>query len=330
MTLGKSVSTVHSEARPPYRVAVHGLPHFCRKLSALLDGGNWRVPYRSPFHPAGLAARVSDLARCDLAYSWTGRINMGKFLWAARKMGKTKIILLWCGSDVIYAKDELATGKIDPWVVDRTHWAVSPWIAEEVRSLGVKCEYVQASFVNPVTPPALPKNFSVLVYLPTLRRAELYGLDRIVEVAKKLPGIQFNLVGLEKGPIANCPPNLCVHGHVNLHEFYQRSTVIWRPVRHDGLSFMVLEAMACGRYVLYSYPLPGCIQVTNVSAACQEIERLRDLHYSGALGLNHEGVNVIARDYDPSVVSEKLRARWETIILSQEVSLSERRVSEAR
>lgn len=302
----------------PYRVAVHGLPHFCKKLSQLMSGADWEVPYRSPFHPIGLAARFGDLVRCDLAYSWTGRINMGKFLRTAKALGKTKIIMLWCGSDALFAKDELAIGKMNRWVMERVHWAVSPWLAEEVRSLGVACEYVQTSFVDSIPPAPLPERFSVLVYAPSLAKAHLYGLDLILKVARKLPTIDFKLVGLQESSIPECPSNLRVYGHVDLARFYREATVLWRPVRHDGLSFMVLEALAHGLHVLYRYPLPGCVQVTSPEAACGELERLRDLHASHSLGSNEQGRQIIARDYAPPIVRSQVLDRWEEIILSAE------------
>jgi hypothetical protein len=306
-------------ARRRYRVAVHGLPHFCRKLSALVDGGDWHVPYRSPFHPVGWGARLADLARCDLAYSWTGRINPGLFLRAARALDKRKVILLWSGSDVLFASEELGAGKKDPWVTSRVHWAVSPWMAEEVRALGVECEYVQTSFVSPVAPSPLPAEFSVLAYAPSLKKAELYGVDRILQAAAMLPSIPFRLVGLQERSIPEAPANLQVFGRVNLDEFYRTASVLLRPVRHDGLSFMVLESLAHGRHVLYSYPLPGCRQVTTVQATIREIERLRDLHSSKALQLNHEGLETIARDYHRDVVRARLLERWEQMILAPEM-----------
>ena len=309
---------MNTHARHSFRVAVHGLPHFCKKLSRLVSGDGWEVPYRSPFHPIGLAARLADLARCDLAYSWTGRISMGKFLRAAKSLGKTKIIILWCGTDALYAKDELAQGKKDPWVMGHVHWAVSPWLAEEVRALGVVCEYVQTSFVDPVSPTPLPEKFSVLVYAPTLKKANLYGLDLVLNVAKRLPSIEFKLVGLQERNLPGCSSNLRVYGHVDVAPFYDQATVLWRPVRHDGLPFMVLEALARGRHVLYSYSLPGCVQVTSAEAACSELERLRDLHSSHSLALNEQGRQIVARDYSPEVVRSRLLDRWKTIILSSE------------
>lgn len=253
---------------------------------------------------------------------------MGKFLWAARTLGKNRVVMLWSGSDVLFAKDELAKGKMDPWVVGRVHWAVSPWLAKEVRELGVDCEHVQVSFVDPFKPVPLPEKFSVLVYTPSLSKADLYGLDLILEVARRLPSVEFKLVGLEEGRIADPPPNLKVFTRVDLTAFYERATVIWRPVRHDGLPFMVLEALARGRHVLYSYPLNGCIQVTGAEMACRELERLRDLHESRKLPLNETGREYVAREYNPEKVRAEILNRWKQIILSPEPRLRESRVVE--
>jgi hypothetical protein len=307
----------------PYRVAVHGLPHFSRKLTALLQDSGWHVPYHSWLTPIGLASRFSDLAQCDLAFSWWGRISMGKFLWTAKNLGKSRIIMLWCGSDALFAGEDFARGKIDPWVVNRVHWAVSPWLADEVRALGVPCKHVQVSFVEPVAPPPLPDKFSVLVYTPTLKKSHLYGLDLILQVARRLPSIEFHLVGLEEGKVPDAPANLKVSQRVDMAHAYENATVLWRPVRHDGLSFMVLEALVRGRHVLYNYPLRGCIQTTSAEATCRELQRLRDLHASHSLSLNEIGHEYVASEYDPGKVRANLLDLWKQVILSPVAELRE-------
>jgi hypothetical protein len=303
----------------PYRVLVHGLPYFCRKLPDLLKGKRWDVRFHSEQNVRSLAALAGDLSRCELAYTWGGRISMGKFLWAARAMGKEKIVIFWCGSDVLLARQELTKGKLDPWVANRIHWAASPTLAEEVRSLGLRCEYVQASFLSTVPrPKSLPEKFSVLVFLPVAERADLYGWDRVVEVAQQLPSIEFNIVGFREAFPPPAPPNVIHHRWIDdLTPFYEQSTVLWRPVRHDaGISFMVLEALAHGRRVLYTYPVPGCIRVSGAEDARDELQRLHALHRSGQLSLNHEGIRTVAQHYSPEVVRSDLRRRWEEIILS--------------
>ena len=244
---------------------------------------------------------------------------MGKFLWAAKTLGKKKIVILWCGSDVLMAQKEFAEGKIDSWVADRTHWAVSPILAEEVRSMGLRCEYVQASFVSPVKHvKPLPEEFSVLVFLPTAKRMELYGWDRVVEVARALPSVKFNLVGLHDDNPPPAPPNVTCHNWVeDLTPFYEKATVLWRPVRHDaGISFMVLEALAHGRHVLYTYPIQGCIQVGGTEAAQKQLQHLISLHHTGKLQVNYEGIRAVEQKYSREAVRSELRRRWEEIILS--------------
>jgi hypothetical protein len=306
-------------SRRPYRVVVHGLPHFCEKLPGLLRNEMWDVRFHAQHSPIGLAALVADLRRCDLAYTWGGRISMGKFLWAARFLGNKKTIILWCGSDVLDAQKGLAHGGIDPWIAERTHWAVSPTLAEEVRSLGLNCEYVQASFVSPIAcPKPLPQKFSVLVFLPTAERTALYGWDRVIDVARELPSVEFKLVGLRDITPPPAPPNVIVHHWIaDLTAMYEQSTVLWRPVRHDaGISFMVLEALSHGRHVLYTYPFPGCFQADGVESSRRQIERFLSLHNAGALRLNQDGIDAVAERYSREAVRSELRTRWEKIIHS--------------
>jgi hypothetical protein len=309
MTLGK---------RKPYRILAHGLGYFCKKLAALVQDDDWQVLDHSGHRPTELLGLVSQLARCDLAYTWGGRISMGKFLWAARVLGKRKLIMLWSGSDVLHAQREYAAGVRVPWISNMVHWGVSPWVAEEVRALGLPCEHVQASFVDVVhRPKALPKKFSVLVYVGDVNKRDLYGWDRMVEVACALPQLEFKLCGIPNGQALSGPPNMKIYPWTaDFINILQDSTVVYRPVRHDGLSFTVLEALSHGRHVLYSYPLPGCIHVTGTSDACAELVGLVAAHDAGSLPLNEAGRVHIEQHYAPEHVRADLLRRWERIILS--------------
>ena len=243
---------------------------------------------------------------------------MGRFLWAARVLGKKKIIMLWSGSDTLYAQQEFSGSIRVPWIAEIVHWAVSPWVAEEVRALGLPCEHVQASFVDIIAnPKPLPKKFSVLVYVSDVKKTDLYGWDRILEVAQKLSHIEFHLCGLPQGQFLEVPSNMKVHNWMqDLTPLLEQTTVVYRPVRHDGLSFTVLEALSHGRHVLYSYPLAGCVQVTSPSMACIELEKLLACHEAGTLHSNELGRNYIAKEYAPEKVRSDLLRRWEQIILS--------------
>lgn len=302
----------------PFKVVIHGLPHFCEKLKALLNCEGWDIRFRNGKSPLALARLIGDLKGADLAYTWGGRVSQGKFLRMARLAGVKNVVMLWSGSDIFYAREQYSAGQMDGWVARQTHWAVSPWIAEEAQALGLDCEFVQASFVTPeprLTPP--PADFSVLCYVPNVEKAELYGWDQIVRVAADLPQIHFRIVGFGSARNLSATPNVKFTGWVaDLTPHLRESSVLWRPVRHDGLSFMVLEALAQGRHVIYSYPLDGCAFATDPIAAKKQILGFKRRHDLGESLLNEDGARIIRARYAPQVVRANLLQRWEEIITS--------------
>jgi len=302
------------------RVLVHGLVYFGPIFANFMNGDEWEFRYYPDEGIRNLAAMLSEVAACDVVYQLGGRLTQGKFLRAAHALGKKRIVMHWMGSDALDERPEVRSGSVDPWVVNRLHhWAESEWMVKEVRALGAPCELVPfPSALIPEQPTHLPAQFRVLVYVPTVERAELYGLDRILQVARELPHIAFQLVGMLDGPIPDVPGNLSIHGRIpNLLDFYHGSSVVWRPVRHDGVSWMVLEALGHGRHVLWTYPFPGCIRVEGAEDARDQILRLHDLHQQGSLTVNEEGVRFIERGgYHPRLLKGRIRALLEQILES--------------
>jgi hypothetical protein len=299
---------------------VHGLVYFGRVFADLMDGAGWRFRYYPDAGFRNLASMARELNACDLVYQVGGRVTRGKFLRIAHFLEKQKIVMHWVGSDTIDEQKDVAQGNADPWVLRNVHhWADSDWMVREVKALGMSCELVPLpSALVPDQPSPLPQEFRVLVYVPTVTRSELYGLDRVLKVARQLPDVPFDLVGLLDGPIPDPPANLQMYGRIpNLREFYLRASVVWRPVRHDGLSWMVLESLGHGRHVLWTYPFPGCIQVATAADACQHISRLHSLHRHGLLQLNEKGTHSITNDgYLPQFLRTKIRSRLEEILES--------------
>lgn len=301
------------------RVIVHGLPYFGSMFAQVMSGGEWRFRFHPDHGITNLAALAWDLTNCDIAYQIGGRVTLGKFLVAAKLLKKRAIVMHWAGSDALDVRGWVAMGKSHPWITRRlVHWAESDWMVRELQQLDVVCHCVPLPGASiPEEPSPLPADFSVLVHVPSTNLGYLYGLDRILQVARRLPQIPFELVGLREGGIANPPENLRIHGRVpSLAEFYRRATVVWRPVRHDGLSFMVREALGHGRYVLYSYPLLGCRQVSCAEDAEEEILRLNSLHRLGCLGTNQLGVRVVAQSYSRPFLKNRILARLQTLLES--------------
>ena len=306
--------------RPTRRVLVHGLRYFAPMFAELMNGDGWDFRYWPDTGIRNLASIASELRCCDIAYQIGGRVTIGKFLRAAKLMKKKTIVMHWAGSDTLDDQQRVAEGRANPWVLQNIHhWAVSGWMAREVQAFGARCELVPLPSAHvPQSPSPLPEEFSVLVYMPDTRRGLLYGLDQILQVARELVHIRFDLVGLLHGSIPAPPPNLHIHGRIpNLRGFYERASVVWRPMRHDGLSCMVMEALGHGRHVLWSYAFPGCRQVYSASDAREEILRLHELHRRKRLSINHEGARALVDGgYMPAQLRYTIRERLEALLES--------------
>jgi hypothetical protein len=308
-----------NKTNQPHRVLIHGLAYFSQKFPAFLKTGGWEFRTYAPRWSVDLLVMTRHLYSCDLAYTWGGRISMGKFLSMARGIGKKKLVMFWCGSDVLEARAEFDSGKtVEPWIAEKIHWAGSPWLAEEVRAMGLNCEYVPSTWVPVVENPSpLPKQFTVLAYLPDAERVSLYGIDHVLEVARNMPSVQFDIVGLQPGQTLSVPQNVNLHGRVgDLTNFFRNSTVVWRPARHDGLSFMALEALAHARHVIWSYPFTGSFHARDAQTAQFELQRLLDLHETNRLDLNSSGAEYTVQNFAPHKIREGLLNRWNKIIES--------------
>jgi len=301
-------------------VLLHGLKNFCVQLPPFLKSERWNIRNPGIESLTACAALLRDLWQSDLVFTWAGRISLGKFLWCARKMRKNKLVMFWAGTDVLLAQREFADGKLHPWIASKTHWGGAPWLVEEIRALGLPCEYVPMTWVHPPGGElSLPAEFSVLVYLPSLDRVQLYGLDQVCEVARSLPNIRFTLAGLRGAFLPGAPENLRqVHWLTDKDSMYRQCTVMWRPALHDGLSFMSLEALGYGRHVIWTYPFPGCIQATSSERARAEILRLHAAHQAKSLQVNAAGADIIAREFSPVRIKQNILQRWEDVILRSE------------
>jgi hypothetical protein len=301
-----------------HKVLLHGLEFFCQRLPVAFKSEGWDIRHHKVRSVHSLVEMLSDLRQADLVFRWGSRISYGKFLRTARLLGKEKIVFFWAGSDVLGAQTQFLQGIFESWIAEKIHWAGAPWLCEEIRAIGLKCEFVPITWVPVVErPQPLPERFSVLAYLPTATQAKLYGLERILHVARSLPHISFELIGLTEGQVPEPPSNLHVHGRLaNMEEVYQRTSVYWRPVAHDGLSFMALEAMSHGRHVIWSYPFPHCHHSTNIETDRAEIMRLHALHERKALLLNEPAISMVSERFCIDSIRGDYLRRWEEIILS--------------
>jgi len=138
--------------------------------------------------------------------------------------------------------------------------------------------------------PPIPEEFSVLCKIAD---DWLYGSDIFLKLAQDLPKVRFLVVpGKDKQPsklLARIGQvsNVDFLGWKNdMLEVYRRSSALLRLTEHDGLSYMVVEALALGRQVIWSHNyLPFCHYVKSfdqIKKTILEIQKNPKLNVEGA------------------------------------------------
>lgn len=224
---------------------------------------------------------------------------------------KKPIVYHWIGSDVQrIVKDAPLRRRLKKWLIDffpAFHLTVYEPLREELARVGINARLlplVPAEF--PAEPLPLPEKFAVLSYVPA-QRWEFYQGALILEAARRMPRLDFHIVaapGME-----NAPPNVQFHGYVDeMKPLYQQCTALLRLTHHDGLSKMVLEALAYGRYALWNHPFPHCRLVKTVEDVQKEL-----LALSKQEDINREGLAYVTQHFHPRVVAKQYLEFYRTI-----------------
>jgi hypothetical protein len=204
------------------------------------------------------------------------------------------VVIHWVGTDVLIAREAHEAQNVSPQVAERAvHWCDAPWLVGELRDLGMRSEYVPLPVPLPrEEPPPLPDRFRVLLYLPVdAFDREVFDMETLVRLPSEMPDLDFTLLPSPAetlpGPL---PPNVEARPWVdNMEALYRETTVYVRLTSHDGMSFMALESLARGRYVIWTHPLKGAIQAEGFDAVANAIRVLYDRHAREDLPLNLAG-----------------------------------------
>jgi hypothetical protein len=289
----------------PRRVLIIGYPYFVNRIKELADHSN----YQLMLMPQKGLKRWWSLYKADLIYLIGGELRPNRFYKVAFFLRK-KLIMHWVGSDILEMKQWQQKGRrFCPLLLKKAvHWAEVNWTAQELQEIGVKAQVVPltpASF--PAEVKELPVKFVALTYLPSGKEL-FYGSEQILRLARQFPEVVFLAVAASTTQThPEWPANLIPVGWVdNMEELYREVTVLIRLTEHDGLSFMVLEALANGRYVVWTYPLDGVCQVTEYSQLVQTIADLYQNFLNGKLLLNQSGRSLIEEHYQPQAVWERI------------------------
>ena len=287
-------------------VLVLGQPYWGQRIARALD-----TPVRdmrAAFIPQRSYARLLARPRSDRVFliragyrigATTTRGRLFDAYWSLLRRSLRNAIPChyWLGSDVLDTTDEARSGTLR-WAAlrgtrDDLHLADAPWLASELESVGISAvtAHVPVAHRAPSSAPPLPAEFSVLTYLAA-NRFEFYGGDTILEAARRLPGVRFDVVGTTGAPDRQSPPNVRWHGWVSdMPQYYADAVVVVRIPRHDGLGETVVEGLLNARHVVYTHEVPFVQTVWPVTseALVVALSGLRDDHLAERLEANLAG-----------------------------------------
>jgi glycosyltransferase involved in cell wall biosynthesis len=222
----------------------------------------------------------------------------------------------WLGSDVLDTIDEARAGTLR-WAAlrgsrDDLHLADAPWLVSELESVGIHAAdaHIPVPHRAPSLPPEMPAVFSVLTYLAP-SRFKFYGGEAILEAARRLPDVRFDVVGATGAPDRQSPPNVRWHGWVSdMPRYYAGATVVVRIPRHDGLGETVVEGLLNARHVVYTHELPFVRTVwpPTPDALVAELAALRADHLAGLLRANLAGREYALQAFDEARLTRELVA----------------------
>ena len=124
--------------------------------------------------------------------------------------------------------------------------------------------------------------------------------------------IHFIVVG---GGEIHAPPGISVENlgwRFSLTDVYARCSALLRFTSHDGLSIMVLEALAFGRHVLWTQRFPFVRQVLTPEQIVQSLDELLTLHARGELQPQLNAAEFVRTAYDREKCVRRIVSFWES------------------
>lgn len=255
--------------------------------------------------PLGRATAAFDVIHCVYPLYY--------FKWAPiwKAMGK-RVVFHWIGSD-FYRMSARRTWRTAFAAVRRVvdlHIADAPWLLADLRAAGARAflvptisEKMTGARLEP-----LPARFRILAYVPD-RRRDFYGWPTVKVVAAALPAVEVWAVG--GGADAAAPANVRWLGYLDeagMAHAYRETSVLVRPTQSDGLSQMVLEALARGRQVIWTREFPYCLRATTPEEFVAAAARL-----AASCPLNEEGARFVAAHYTAAAAAQALAAAYDTL-----------------
>ncbi|MBZ2168420.1 hypothetical protein [Marinobacter sp. F4216] len=237
-----------------------------------------------------------------------------------------RLVFYWTGSDVQRTAHMLAKPSLLArlWSIpvarklvgSSRNCVAAPWLVSELNEMGYSATCIPFPTPTETFEEAgadvseWPAQFTVLSYVPD-HNFENYCGPEIVQLARRMPQVDFRVMGGQGEWCSECPGNLKFLGWTDSLEQYLKSVVVLRAVRHDALGGTVREALLCGRHVLYTYPHECTELLPDPSYSADFLGNIEDRlklflekFQCGSLNINH-----VARGWVSENLSEKVLAK---------------------
>ena len=283
------------------RILISGLPLFARRLANDLkqaEPGSDFTAYDTYYSKTDQLRFMAALPFADAVISMNGVTDSSGSLDAVL-LFKKKLIMQWQGTDVMLAVSRFKDGNIDlKYCNYATHWVDAPWLYEEVKSIGLEPETVHFKYATADSPIKNYSSISVISYVPQSRQG-FYGINRILNLAKNNPDVQFNLYGCTSAEV-DLPSNVNLHGWVSEDVFktaMKNSAIFLRLTEHDGFSVSVIEAMSVGCEVIVTMPFDHAFVARSGEETLNAFTRAKEKIIGRGLTPNQEVIAYVQNNF---------------------------------
>ncbi len=295
------------------KVLIVGLPLFTERLQKELSEfcPEWKfIRLDTYYSKKDKFKALLHIPTCDLIFSINGSITKSQVFNLALKF-KKKIIMNWVGTDVLKAVQAFKTKSFcKEYISGVTHFCEVGWIKDELIEIGIHADVVSfASFNKKQSVFSQEKAsniLNVLSYIPE-ERSDFYGINTFINLSKRLPDINFIIVGSKALKYLPLPSNLEAKGWVNeMDTIFDNADVCIRFPEHDGLSNFILEGLSRGKQVLYKYPFDYCINCISEESLYSSLKLLNSKKNNGEVLVNYEAMKFIENNYNTDFVMSTL------------------------
>jgi hypothetical protein len=245
------------------RVLISGLPLFSKRLAKDLSIIEPTSRFRFMDTYNSKWAKIKFLLLlpfCDVVISFNGVSDQsGSLDWVL--FFRKKLVMQWMGTDLLLAEERMKNCTINRKYIDyATHFHDSVWFGEELKALNISSTRLDFKYGEISTVPvAKYEAITVLAYIAQTRQA-FYGFDETLAAAWAYPEISFNIIGMNHTE-DEVPNNMKLLGWQTAEEvntLMKACGIYIRLTKHDGFSVTLIEALATGAEVIWSYKADNC------------------------------------------------------------------------